>query len=93
VARYQKRKSTCQRGCPSKRSKNQDNDTDLDNDDEVECFYCLKKGYFQSNCCLKRKANKKRKKREKQEAKVSLAAAIEAPSTAKEATILDANIW
>jgi hypothetical protein len=53
----------------------------------------LKKGHFQSDCCLKRKADKKHKKREKQEAKVSLAAAIEAPSTAKEATISDADIW
>jgi hypothetical protein len=52
----------------------------------------LKKGYFQSNYCLKKKANKKRKKREKQEAKVSLTAAIKALSTTKEATILDANI-
>jgi hypothetical protein len=96
IARHQKRKNTReQRGRANKpyQSRVQDQDSDQDDDDEIECWYCCKKGHFKTDCRLKKQADKKRRKREKQEAKASLAAAIEAPNTAKEATISDASCW
>jgi hypothetical protein len=93
LARHQKQKNTRQQGGrPSKRSKIQDSNEDQD-DDDIECWYCLKQGHFEKDCRLKKQADKKRKKREKQEAKASLATAIKAPNTAKEALISDASIW
>jgi hypothetical protein len=49
---------------------------------------------MESDCRLKRKANKKRKKRQKQEARVSLATASKATvNVEKEALISDAQLW
>jgi hypothetical protein len=48
---------------------------------------------MESNCRLKRKANKKRKKRQKQEARVSLVTASKATADVQTALISDAKLW
>ena len=96
MVRRQKRKNARQQGGRSSKpfkSRDQDQDSDQDDDDDIECWYCCRKGHLEKDCRLKKQADKKRKKREKHEANASLAAAIEAPNTAKTALISDAELW
>jgi hypothetical protein len=99
VARHQKRKNTHQQGGRANkpyqsRVQDQHIDQDGDDDDEIECWYCLKTGHMEKDCRIKKQANKKRKKSQKQEAKVSLATASKATANvAQTAQISDAAIW
>jgi hypothetical protein len=96
VVRHQKRKDTRQQGGRADKpyqSRVQDQDSDQDDNDEIECWYCYKKWHVKIDCRLKKQADENCRKREKHEAKASLAAAIEAPKTTKEALISNASIW
>ena len=55
------------KGCVNKsfRDRDQDQDQDDDSDDEIECWYCAKKGHTIRDCQIKRLAMKKRKERER----------------------------
>ena len=51
-------------GCQADGLGNQVMDGQIKNMKDIECFYCLKKGYYQMSCPLRFGKEKRRKKRE-----------------------------
>jgi hypothetical protein len=77
LSRHGRSNSRVGRANKSSRGQDQTQDSNSDEDDEeMECWYCLRKGHTESLCKIKKKAKRKRKQRQKRQdnkAKASLA--------------------